>query len=111
MKVNIKEVSKIAEKVEDIDGWEVKSLKTWESKGGTEMVTVQLTRGGDPPNPAPEPPRPDPPKLVSKPPIQTIDDSLDKYKENMKQKKRETKLSIKVKDIDDEDDDVSFKIS
>ena len=109
MKVNIKEVSKITEKIEDIEGWKVKSFKTWDSKGGTEMVTVQLTRGSEPPEPGPKPPKPEPSKLANEPPIQTIQGALDKYKENMKSKKQSVKTSIKTKVIDD--DDVTFKIT
>lgn len=108
--INIKDIKKVSKKVNKIDGWKVKSLRTWESKYGDDMITIRLSKDSGPPNPAPTPPNPDRPRLQSKPPIQTIGYVLDKYRESMKRKKTKSKLVSKIKKKEKNKNDESFRL-
>ena len=111
--IDIKDVKKVSKKVNKIDGWKVKSLRSWESKYGDDMITIRLSKDPNPPKPAPVPPRPERPRLRSKPPVQAIKYVLDEYKESMKEKKIATKLISKVKKRvkkEEEKDDKPYKL-
>jgi len=42
MKVDAKEIIKIYDALEKIDGWEVVDVKMWDKKSGTGMSTIRL---------------------------------------------------------------------
>ena len=45
MKIDTKEIEKINNALESIDGWKVEDFKIWEKKNGTGMATIRLTKG------------------------------------------------------------------
>jgi len=44
MKIDTKEINKISESLEQIDGWEVEDFKVWQTQSGKDMATIRLKR-------------------------------------------------------------------
>ena len=42
MKIDTKEINKINEALEAIEGWSVEDFKMWDKKSGTHMATIRL---------------------------------------------------------------------
>lgn len=112
MKINVKDIEKVNNKIENIDGWEVKSMKSWQTKTGKDMITVQLVKDTEDGPPL----RPTKPGNIPQP--SNVKDSMDIAKENREIKIEATILKKKVNDksgssttIVETDDDVEFKFT
>jgi Co/Zn/Cd efflux system component len=44
MKIDTKEIEKINESLDSIEGWKVKDFKIWETSDGTNMATIRLIK-------------------------------------------------------------------
>ena len=44
MKVDTKEISKISDALESIDGWDVEDFKVWQTQTGKDMATIRLKK-------------------------------------------------------------------
>jgi len=44
MKIDTKEINKINEALDSIDGWEIEDFKVWQTQSGKDMATIRLRK-------------------------------------------------------------------